>query len=72
MEARIVADQPELTIQPDADAIPVVLQAQKIRSAIPGGEVQFEIKMDAAIVDGAIRVTADVPEDTIEYQWDES
>lgn len=47
-----MTDQPGPASQPDISTIPVVLKAQKIRIAIPGGAVQFEIRMDAALVDG--------------------
>ena len=47
--------------------VPVALQEQPIRIATPDGEVRFTIKMTAEIRDGEVYVTADVPEDTIEY-----
>ncbi len=50
--------------------VPVALQEQPIRIAIPGGEVRLTIEMTAEIRDGEIYVTADVPENTIEYHLD--
>jgi hypothetical protein len=50
--------------------VPVVLQKQDIRIAIPAGDmlaVEFTITMNATVRDGEIYVTADVPEDTIRY-----
>lgn len=57
-----------LGLEEEPVTVPVVLQEQPIRIAIPDGEVQFTIKMTATIRDGEVYVTADVPEDTIKYQ----
>ena len=51
--------------------VPVALQEQPVRIAIPGGEVRFTITMTAEVRDGEVYVTADVPENTIEYHWDQ-